>query len=117
MIVSGTILKNTVERYRRAQKKKERYSISTAFDAGSSTAFAAFGLVVAVIFFILELLLLFYAVSTALTCTAPGPERIVNIVLSITFTIPYMLLNTLFNKCTKDRLRSGSPWLPSSTVV
>ena len=112
MILSGTILKNTVEKYKKIQK--EKYSTTNAFQAGSSTAFTLFYLVVAFIFFIFELILLFFAISTALSCSAPCPERIVNIVLAVTFTIPYMLLNTLFNKCTKERLSSGSPWLPNT---
>lgn len=113
MIFSSTILKNTVEKYRKL-KEKEKYSISKSFEAGTLAAFTLFSLLAAIIFFLLELILLFFAISTALSCSAPGPERIVNIVLAVTFTIPYMLLNTLFNKCTKDRLIYGSIWLPNN---
>lgn len=110
MIVSGTILKSSLERYRRAKKDKENFSISVRDSAGAgmSAAFASFTLVVAVIFFILELVLLFYAINMALVCTKGGPERIVNIVLAVTFTIPYVMLNILFNQCAKNSLRVTS---------
>jgi hypothetical protein len=114
MIVSGTILKSSLERYRKAKKNKENFSISRkdSMEAGAAAAFASFSLVVSVIFFVLELVLLFYAINMALVCTKGGPERIVNIVLAITFTIPYVLLNILFNQCAKKSLRSE--WLPKS---
>ena len=107
MIVSGTILKTSLDRYRRARKNKEGFSISRgdSAGAGAGAAFSSFTLVVAVIFFVLELVVLFYAINMALSCTKGGPERIVNIVLAITFTIPYVMLNILFNKCAKSSLR------------
>lgn len=106
MIVSSSILKTSLERYREL-RMKEGYSTSSVAGAGASAAFTSFSLVVAVIFFILELILLFYGVGMALQCTAPGAERIVNIVLLVVFTIPYVLLNTLFNQCAKNSLRTN----------
>jgi len=111
MIVSGTVLKKSLDRFRRTrQKNKEKYSISAvdSAGAGATAAFASFTLAVAVIFFVLELVLLFYAINMSLACTQGGPERIVNVVLAITFTIPYVMLNILFNKCAKGSLRSNS---------
>ena len=115
MIVTGTILKTSLDRYRKAQKNKENFSISVGASTGSgaAAAFASFTLAVSVIFFVLELVVLFYAINIALTCTKGGPERIVNIVLAITFTIPYVMLNILFNKCAKASL-IGDSWLPGS---
>ena len=114
MIVSGTILKSSLDRYRQAKKDRENYSISAgdSAGAGAGAAFTSFALVVSVIFFVLELVLLFYAINMALVCTKGGPERIVNIVLAITFTIPYVMLNILFNQCAKNSLRTD--WLPKS---
>ena len=85
-------------------------SLGDSAGAGAGAAFTSFVLVVAVIFFVLELILLFYAINMALVCTQGGPERIVNIVLAVTFTIPYVMLNILFNKCAKNSLRTE--WLP-----
>ena len=114
MIVSGTILKSSLDRYRAMRKdNKEKFSISggDSAGAGASAAFASFVLVVAVIFFLLELIVLFYAINMALVCTKGGAERIVNVVLAITFTIPYVMLNILFNQCAKKSL-TGDSWLP-----
>ena len=112
MIVSGTILKSSLDRYRQARKDKENFSISLgdSAGAGAGAAFTSFILAVSVIFFVLELILLFYGINMALVCTKGGPERIVNIVLAVTFTIPYVMLNILFNKCAKGSLRTE--WLP-----
>lgn len=113
--MSGTILKSSLDRYRQARKDRENFSAISSGDsagAGAGAAFSSFALVVSVIFFVLELVLLFYAINMALVCTKGGPERIVNIVLAITFTIPYVMLNILFNKCAKNSLRSD--WLPKS---
>lgn len=117
MIVSSTVLKNAVENYRRMARRKERFSASKAAGAGVSAAFASFTLVVAVLFFILELIVLFYAISMAVNCSKGGPERIVNVVLAVTFTIPYVMLNLLFNKCAKGTLRGESQWLPAGSPM
>lgn len=112
MIVSSSMLKGAVEKYQRTRSLKERYSKSKSANAGINAAFASFTLVVAVIFFALELVVLFYAIGMAINCTQGGPERIVNVVLAMTFTIPYVMLNLLFNKCAKDTLRGNSSWVP-----
>ncbi len=109
MIVSGIVLKSALDRYRHTRKNKENkenYSLGESMEAGASAAFASFSVAVAVIFFVLELVLLFYAINMALGCTEAGPERIVNIVLAITMTIPYVMLNILFNKCAKKSLQT-----------
>ena len=110
MLVSVTTLKTAIDNYKAKKAKKEGYDGGRAAGAGMSAAFASFGLAIAVLFFILELIVLFYAVTTALVCTKPGPERIVSVVLAVTFTIPYMLLNILFNKCTRQTLRNSNGW-------
>ena len=112
MIVSGTILKTALERYKNTRPTKEGFSAGESAQSGAAAAFASFGVAVGVIFFILELVMLFYAINMALVCSEGGPERIVNVVLAVTFTIPYVLLNILFNKCAKSTLK-GSGWLPS----
>ena len=107
MIISTSILKNAIEKYNQyqSQKKKEKFTTSLVAESGISAAFTSFLLVIALIFFVLELIVLFYAVNIAIVCTKGGPERIVNVVLAIVFTIPYVLLNILFNACAKQTLR------------
>lgn len=119
MIISSTYLKNALEKYKEYKKKKsissttkeglkgtvkEGYTTADGIAAGSDAAFASFGVVVAIIFFILELILLFYAILMAINCSKPGSERIVNVVLSITFTLPYILLKSMFEPCSKNTL-------------
>lgn len=114
MIVSGTILKKALDKYQRQKEGfKEGFTTNSA-GAGASAAFVSFVLVVAIVFFLLELIVLFFAINMALSCTKGGPERIVNVVLAITFTIPYVMLNILFNKCAKSTLR-GDSWFPSKS--
>ncbi len=110
MLISGSILYSAAEKYQKARRVKERYSsndsVATPMD-GAAAAFNTFTLVVAIVFVMLEILLLFYAIGIAITCSAPGAERIVHLVLATTFTLPYMLLNAILNDCAKQRLRTG----------
>ena len=107
MIVSSSILKNAVERYKKTMTTKEKYKYSKGKSAedGVSSAFASFMVVIGFVFFTLELLVLFFAVYIAITCTKGGPERIVHIILASTLTLPYVLLMSLFNDCAKSTLR------------
>ena len=107
MLISTTLLKNSMENYNRIKtnNSKENYSFGEAAGAGTSAAFASFFMVVSLVFFLLELVLLFYAINMALVCTEGGPERIVNIVLAVIFTLPYVMLNILFNDCAKQSLK------------
>lgn len=113
MIVSTSMLKGAVEKYQRTRRLKERYSKSKIDSRGVNAAFALFTLAIAVVFFVLELIVLFYAIGIAINCTQGGAERIVNVVLAMTFTIPYVMLNILFNKCAKGTLRGESSWIPT----
>lgn len=115
MIISSSILKNAVERYQRTKKIKEGYGAGKTAAVGVSAALSSFILVVAIVFFILELLVLFYCISIALNCTQGGPERIVHVLLAIAFTFPYALVMVVFNKCATTTLRSGSGWLPKGS--
>ena len=114
MLISSNLLKNSLENYNRIQKKnkvsggtQENYFPEESFGeaAGTSAAFVSFSLVVSFVFFVLELVLLFYAINMALVCTEGGPERVVNIVLAVIFTLPYVMLNILFNDCAKQSLK------------
>lgn len=100
MIISTNLLKNSIEKYSKGKIKREGYSNIESLNAGMSASFDTAFLIIAVIFFTLELLVMFYSVVIALNCSKPGPERVIHIVLSITFTLPYALLMLLFNKCT-----------------
>ena len=108
MIITGSILHSALEKYKHSQRKtKEEYKTFKNVASGINSAAFGFLLVISLLFFMMELILVFYAISIAVVCTKPGAERIINIVLSITFTIPYVMLNILFNDCAKEKLRSG----------
>jgi hypothetical protein len=109
MIVSGSFLKNSFEKYsiNKTARAKEGYHALDSANAGISAAMDSFTLVLAVIFFAMELVLLFYSITIALYCSRTSQERIVNLTLAMMFTAPYMLLNILFNPCAKGILQGG----------
>lgn len=78
---------------------------------GVSRAFDSFLLAAALLFFILELFLLFYALSIALRCTKAGPERILHVGLAAVFTTPYALVAAFFSKCAQDTLQNSTVFM------
>jgi hypothetical protein len=106
MFISTNFLKNSVEKYNNA--KKENFKLSKkSIDRGVSESFNTFVLSIAILFFILELCMLYFGINIALNCTKSVQERTVHIVLVTFFTMPYMLLNVLFNPCAKEYLQTG----------
>lgn len=103
MLTSLYIFQKEFYKYQKA--KAEKYDSGEVIAAGASASFLSFGLVLSTIFLVLEILVLFYAISIALQCSSPGPERIVHIVLAITSPFLYVLLNVMINKCAKDTLQ------------
>ena len=115
MYVSGTLLNQAWEKYKKNQSKygetNEGYSGGESAGAGAAAAFDAFFLVLAIIFFILEVVVLVYGIIIAINCTTGGAERIVHVVLAIAFTFPYVLIMAVFNDCAKTVLKGGKPVL------
>jgi hypothetical protein len=109
MLVSGSFLKSSLENYNKVQSKNKEFYSDTgkAINAGLTASFYAFILVIAVIFFIMELFLLYFAISIAIHCSTSKEERIVNFVMATIFTLPYVLLKTIFDPCSKDYLKNG----------
>jgi len=54
------------------------------------------------IFLIMELILFYYAIIIAKTCSRNANELIINIILAIIFTTPYVFFSMLSNVCAKD---------------
>ena len=107
MIVSFTMVKEAYTARAKAMKlQSEGYTMLDSTNAGMSLGFATGYLVIAVVFLMLELLVLFYCVGIAYSCSKSAPERIVNVVLAITFTLPYALLNMVFVPCARKTLGS-----------
>lgn len=120
MIVSLQMLKNSMENYKKNKGTREQSKIETfqwsgkSMKKGVGQAFDLFILIIAIIFFIFELVLLYFAIYISIYCSKSKEERIVNFVLAITFTTPYVLLNILFNDCAKSYLRGGMKPITSS---
>ena len=107
MIISSSFIKNALENYNKS-KNKENFKISgDAIVSGFSTSFYGFILFIATIFFVLEIILLYYAISIALYCSSSKEERIVNFVLATIFTLPYVLIKTVFDPCSSKYLKNG----------
>lgn len=113
MIISLNILKNSLEKFKISKNKSiEKYDKNgrnhrSSAQKGFDSAFYTFLVIISLIFFLFELVLLYFAVYIAIYCSKSREERIVNFVLAVVFTIPYVLLNILFNPCAKDYLRNG----------
>jgi hypothetical protein len=112
MIISSTFLKNALENYnisKKANAEKFGFSNETkeGITQGMSTAFYTFLVFIGLIFFFLEFVLFYFAIYIALYCSKSREEKIVNFVLAAFFTMPYVLLNILFNPCAKNLLRTG----------
>ena len=121
MLTSVTVLQNALERYERSKKIKEKYNMMESGAGGLAAGFATGFLVIAIIFVALEFIVMFFAINVAFRCAQGGAERIIHLVLAVVFTLPYMLLNILFNKCAIDVVRSWSnslkPLVVSSSVT
>ena len=105
MIISTSIFKKAYSDRQKAQKRqKEGYTMLESTNAGMSMGFAPGFLVISTVFVILELIVLFYSIGIAMNCSSSRPERIIYIVLAITFTFPYALLNIIFVPCAKKTL-------------
>lgn len=80
MLFSSSILRKAMNDY---NKKKEMY--------GKSKDIPMSYIIVAVIFVLIELVILFYAVNIALTCGTTTGEKFIHVVLAVLFTLPYLL--------------------------
>lgn len=119
MYVSSTLLNQAWKKYKKNQDKygevNEGFSGAESAGAGAGAAFDAFLVIIAILFFILEIIVLVYGIIIAINCTKGGGERAVHIVLAIGFTFPYVLIMSVFNKCAKSVLR-GEPIANSGSV-
>jgi hypothetical protein len=107
MLVSISCFQKAMVQYHKAKKYKEKYSVGDSAGGGVSAGVATGSLMVAVFFMALEFLVLFFAIGVAMRCSKGVAERIVHLVLAITFTLPYMLFSVFFSKCATDMLRGS----------
>jgi hypothetical protein len=80
---------NTLETYYSGYNKKSNISSYIMF----------YG---ALLFLIMELILFYYAIIIAKTCSRSSDELLINIIFAIIFTTPYVFFSMLSNPCAKD---------------
>ena len=119
MLISTAFLAKAAKTYndtkKRQQKIREKYkelygngvSVGQSIGRGINTGFELFILMIAIVFFLLELVVLFYSILLAMACTKSGAERVVHVTLSIMFTFPYALISIFFSPCAKSVLRGN----------
>ena len=95
MLTSLYSLKGAIEKF---EKNKEN------FTDNSSKSVCISCIVVALVVVVVEVALLYFAVMIALANSTSPAEQFVNVVLAIMFTMPYLLLNVVFNPVARQEL-------------
>lgn len=95
MLLSCLFLKNCTNDL---SKLKENYRNDYDYDYLSTYLLFIF----AIIFFFLELIIFIYAIIITKNCSKNNHELLINSILSITFTTPFVFFNMLSNPCTKN---------------
>lgn len=103
MIISTFVANKLIENYEK--NKKENYINNDGYaNQPQQSPLMLVPVIIGTIFMALEFLVLIYAVGIAIRCTSKTRERIVHLVLAVTFTLPYMLVNAFFGDCAKGFL-------------
>ena len=102
MIISTFVANKLIENYEK--NKKENYINNGGYSNQQQSPLMLLPVIIGTIFMALEFLVLIYAVGIAIRCTSKTRERIVHLVLAVTFTLPYMLANAFFGDCAKGFL-------------
>lgn len=110
VLLSSTCMKNSIENYN--NQARENYH----GDSNKKNKCVAC-VIVAVIIFIIEVALLYYALDIAINTTTSGAERFVHIVLACLFTMPYLLFNLLLNEKARNVLVNGPTGSSSSSMM
>ena len=87
-------------------RKRENYKGMGCND-GSSLML----LIISVVFLVIEISMLYFAVKVALASGKSSTTKFVNVILALTLTLPYLLLSVLFNEDARAALGDGAPAL------
>ncbi len=107
MIVSLSLLEGASKRLQAAREKAatESYQASSQQGdkpgdalAGAEHGVLFFVYLITVSFFILEIMLVFYAVKLAFQNSVPGMNRVAHVSLAFFFTFPYLLFTLFLGK-------------------
>ena len=96
MYVSISLLKKSCDRYFK-NNLKENFDDSKDNDSTSKVAsnVNCMFLIASIVFFVIELILLIFALRIAISSSDSGENRLLHVLLAITFTMPYLLLMTV----------------------
>ena len=110
MIISGNFLRTSFDKYNQLKKihQNNNYLKKSKDHNDLSLSFYKFILVLAIIFFIMELVLLYFAILIAINCAESDKERVLNFIMATMFTSPFILTKIVFDPCTKSYLKNGS---------
>jgi len=111
MYVSISLLKKSCDRYFKNNLKEN-------FDDKESTSKVASNLncmflITSIIFFVIELILLIFALRIAISSSQSGQDRLLHVLLAITFTMPYLLLMTVAGSKLNSSSSSRQNFSPS----
>jgi hypothetical protein len=96
MLLSCLFLKNCTSDLNKLKENFRNYDYNYDY----LSAYLLF--IFAIIFFFLELIIFIYAIIITKNCSKNNHELLINSVLSITFTTPFVFFNILSNPCTKN---------------
>lgn len=113
MLFTSSLLGHAINQRNKRKRIRESYTRGESASAGAAAAIDSFLIILAAIFFLMELIALVFAINIALACSKSTGERIVNLVLALTFTLPYLLIRSVFSQCGMDALRPNKQ-LPSN---
>lgn len=92
MILGTTLLHNAINKENYDNKNQEQRRAYSG------------NLIVAFVIVIIELSVLYFAIDIAMSVSNSRAEKFVNLVLAVTLTLPYLMLNVLFNEKARARL-------------
>lgn len=101
MLLSLNLIKSASEYYEKHKAKIEGYPKLQQAGNGTKDGLTYAILIFSLVLFVIEFLLVIYAVRIAYACSTPGYERLVHISLALFFTFPYLLIAVFLAPCAK----------------
>ncbi len=96
MLTSLYLLTSAKDCHDKCDKLAHRHEVTTM---DKVVAFLLLSFAIAL--FIMEIVVLVYAVRIALVCSEPGANRVAHVILAVFFTIPYLLFSLFLAPCHK----------------
>lgn len=104
-MIPSTILTCKAVDYYTKNHKRESYDAT----CGGSPSLLL--LTVSIIFLIIEICMLYFAIKVALASGKSRETTFVHVILALTLTLPYLLISLIFNPDARAALGDGAPAL------